>query len=101
MTTATDILTSWAACAPVLSKPTGWLVLLRIAAAGEKGITKTMATYNLNSSNDWVTMNKWEAAGLIRVDRVNRARRIFIQPKGLSLLRVAANTFSKPNTKNT
>ena len=90
MIASSDILTSWKACQPVLSKPTGWLVLLRIAAAGANGITKTKAIQNLNKCRDWRTFETWEKAGLIRIEKIVRARRIFIQEKGLKLLRVAS-----------
>ena len=89
MTQAEHIIHSWETCSPVLQRPSAWVTLLRIAAAGEKGIRLTGKSLKLPSGVDHRTMGKWESAGLIRIERPDGGIKIgFIQPKGLKLLRV-------------
>ena len=89
MTKPQDIIKSWEACAPVLQKPSAWVTLMRIAAAGEEGIRLTGKALHLASGVDHRTMDKWERAGLIRIKRPEEGIKTgYILEKGLRLLRL-------------
>ena len=89
MTQAKDMIKSWGACCPVLQKPSAWVTLLRIAAAGEEGIRLTGKALHLASGVDHRTMDKWERAGLIRIKRPEEGIKTgYIEAKGLRLLRL-------------
>ena len=89
MTNPHDIIKSWEACSPVLQRPSAWITLMRIAAEGQEGVRLTGKALKLPSGVDHRTINKWESAGLIRIDRPEQGIKTgFILSKGLRLLRL-------------
>ena len=91
----TDIIQSWETCAPVLQKPSAWVLLMRIAAAGDEGIRLTGASLKLTNGVDHRTMTRWERAGLIQIEQPERGgiKRGYIQAKGLRLLGFSVKQF--------
>lgn len=97
--TATDILSSWRAVRPALGrKCAGWLTLLTIAEAGERGITRQALRRVLGSPGVAHThsIRSWASAGLITWSESapdgtgGRSPGIArITPKGLRFLRIA------------
>lgn len=95
--TATHILRSWDETRLILSKPSLWFALLRIAAAGTEGITLS----DLTKKNDTIpyrdTLRKFVKAGILEIKQTgpsigSAARlntRYHITEKGLRFLRIA------------
>jgi hypothetical protein len=88
------------AVAPVLTMPSAWLVLLRIAAAGATGITLSELRNQTSTlrRDGRKTLRRWERAGLISVtltgptngSRASQSCLLNITPLGLRLLRLPA-----------
>lgn len=98
--TASDILTRWRAARPSLGrKCAGWLTLLTIAEAGERGITRQSLRRLLGSTGSAHThsIRSWSSAGFITWSESppdgtgGRSPGIArITPKGLAFLRLDA-----------
>lgn len=99
--TATDILNRWEPVSSLFIKAGSWLGLLRIAAAGQRGLLRSEIHAFGGGNIVRTTLNQWLHAGIITVTREpntnhkgNNPRhtyyrqRFFITEKGLRLLRI-------------
>jgi hypothetical protein len=94
--TAEDIAERWQQVSKCFgNKPNAWLMLMRIAAAGEAGVKQSLIRGE--SENLRRTFYNWQKAGLIEIRTLPSSqgggqptRVLFITSKALKLLRVSA-----------
>ena len=99
--TAAQILHSWDETQKVFRKTTAWLALLRIAAAGPKGISVSELRRKHFDSPDRRTLEKYEEAGLLltlyRADATNHRYPCYvITQRGSRFLRIAHHATPTP-----
>lgn len=98
--TAAQILRSWDATKHILRKTTAWLVLLRIADAGPKGVTISELHLQHFNVPDRRLLRKYAAAGLIDIQdnhalhgsRAKLHAKYSLTEKGSALLRIQHHT---------
>lgn len=94
--TASQILNHWRAVSGVFrQKPISWLALLRIAEAGEQGISRTELSRSKPCLRCKRSIKLWHEAGLITITPGaasprgdNPSHIVRITPKGMWLLRI-------------
>jgi len=102
--TAAQILRSWDKTKGIISKTSAWLVLLRIAAAGPKGLPISDLHHQHDNAPDRRLLRKYATAGLIDI-QLNHAThganarlhpRYHITEKGSRFLRIAHHSTPVP-----